>query len=355
MHFSGVREVRVARSMHSYMDTANIRVPRMARLKKGALQADGSVKPKPGAGVDVATASLIKDGDKVTIKLGYNGQMQTEFEGFVKRRNIGMPLDIECEGYARQLRTQVSVAGFIKETTTKKFLEIACGIRDAKGALLAKPTTDVTVICDADMPMSNIRMLEGTNGLQIIDEIKRISQNTLSIFFIEPKVMWCGFTYTAYRQKVDPFNTGEAKYRLGYNCIKDNGLKERVVTDPVQVIFSGTSVAGHKVMTASEAKSAKSKAKTVFNNVGDLNWLHKLANEKQYKLNYAGYEGTITGFLQPYCAPSYKAVIVDKEFEERNGTYLVESTTVTFGLNGARRAVELGPLIGFDPNKITQL
>ena len=143
---------------------------------------------------------------------------------------------------------------------------------------------------------------------------------------------------------------GTVNYRLGYNVVKDNNLKERVVTDePVQIMYNGTLATGEKVMTASDYAVAKRKQKSIVNNVGDTTTMKALANEKQYKTNYAGYEGSINAFLQPFCQPGWVANIVDDTYRERNGLYIIESTEVTFGVNGAKRKVEIGPKIGFNP------
>lgn len=348
--FSGVNRVNIKRSLHSYADSAVIKIPRQAMVQKGKLLNNGAIALLPGSSRELMLGKTIVADTPVSIKLGYNGEMKTEFEGFVKTRSLTMPLELVCEGYIRQLRKHVCMSGHIKNTTAKEFLEMACGIRDVKGTLLPKPLTDVTVVCQDDIPMCNI-MLIGANGQQMVDEVKKISLGTLSVFFIEPKVLWCGFTYTPYKQQNDPFGNGLVGYRLGWNCIKDNGLREKVVDEPVQVILGGTYATGQVVQTKSEAGYAIKKDKTTFNNVQDLGWMTKMANEKQYRMNYAGYEGHITGFLQPFCLPGYKAMVVDNQYPERNGHYMVESTEVSFGVGGARRVVELGPLVGFNPDQ----
>ena len=76
--------------------------------------------------------------------------------------------------------------------------------------------------------------------------------------------------------------------------------------------------------------------------VTDAATLKNMALAAQYKFNYDGYEGKITGFLQPYCEPAYMAYIEDKKYPERTGTYNVESTEVTYGMRGARRIVGIG-------------
>ena len=339
--FSGVHEVTIKRSLHNYEDTATIKVPRLARIL---------TKNQPSATMQ-KVGELINDGDSVSISLGYNGTLVNEFMGFVKRRNFGMPFEIECEGYCRQMRQNISLSKFFTTTSVKDLLLMACGIIDVNKNKI-EPLTDITLVCNVDVQLLNMTLTK-VNGLQVIDEIKKITMGTLAIFFITPTTLWCGFTYSAYVGNTDPFGNGSVSYRLGFNCLKDNGLRERVVDEPVQVILSGTFATGQRITTQSEASYAIKKDKTIINNVGSVATAKAIANEKQYQANYHGYMGHITAFLQPFAQPGYKAIISDDEYSERNGIYMVESTSVSFGVSGARRSVELGPMIGFNPKKQT--
>lgn len=335
--FRGVHEVRIKRSMNNYTDTASITLPSICRVVRG-----NSSMP-----VDLVTGTLFSEGDagnigdKVVIKLGYNGNLKTEFEGYVKRRDLAMPLVVDCEGYVKELRQQVSYsADYSKVNTSAKQL-----------LLNATASTDsVKVMCPVDFPISGIT-LDKADGLRICDWIKEASDHSLTLFFIQPDVLWCGLVYTPYAEGNDPFWGSDrghtANYRLGYNCVKDNGIKVRIPSEPVQIIMHGKLTSGVSVKTASKAAYAVRKVKSLINHVPDVNTVKSYAQEKEYTLNYKGYEGKINAFLEPYCLPGWKANVVDTRFPELNGSYLVVSTEVTFGVRGARRAVELGPRIGF--------
>jgi hypothetical protein len=329
--FSGVHEVRVRRGLHGLVDMAIIRIPSIGRVRQGKLNSDGSVTLVPGSARDVTVGSLFTDGDPVTIKLGYNGDMREEFRGFVKRRNLNMPLEIECEGYARLMRLQVDQTGnYTEGIQVKKLLE------------LAVQGTGIKVVCTVDFKLTGI-YLHHANGIQIVEHIRRCSANALNVFFIEPDVLWCGLVYTPYVAGNNIYNTPTVSYRLGWNVVKDNGLKERIPTEPVQIIMNGKVVSGDMVRTASKDKTAARKEKYLMNNVPDAKTLEAFAQELQLNMNYQGYEGAINGFLQPFCLAGYNANIVDARYPERNGVYLVESAEVLFGTNGARRRVDIGP------------
>ncbi len=332
--FSGVHEARIKKSIHSIVEAASITIPSVGHIKP----ANGSVPIK------LTTGLQFSDGDPITIQLGYNGAMQTEFVGFVKRRDLAIPLVVECEGYARQLRLNVSVSADYtkKNTSAKKLLELAC-----KG-------TDIKVECPVDFPLSGIKLVKA-DGVRICDYIKEASDHTLTIFFKEPKVLWCGLIYTAYAQGQaqgqqnanNAWGFPTVKYRIGYNTPKDNQLKERVLSEPVQVIMKGKLASGTQVFTSSKAAYAKRKVQSMVNHVPDNKTVGLFAQEKEYTMNYIGFEGKVTGFLQPYALPGYDAYIKHAQYPELEGVYVIESTDVSFGVKGARRVCEIGPRVGF--------
>src|SRR4051812_31561403 len=101
--FTGVHDVHIKKGMHGYVSTAMVKVPSVAYIQKGKLQPDGSVKIVPGTRVAVNTKTKFNNGDPIVIKLCYNGVLKEEFRGFVKKRSGDMPIDVECEGFERQL------------------------------------------------------------------------------------------------------------------------------------------------------------------------------------------------------------------------------------------------------------
>ncbi len=335
--FSGVNEVRVKRSLHDFTDTCIIRIPSIGRIYRKNGGADATLS---------AMANAFSEGDKLTVLLGYNGDVRMEFEGFLKLKGLGMPLELICEGYVRQMRLNIHINGPLESTTAKELLLMATGQMDIDKKKIASPLTDIKVVCNVDMSITDLQLINA-DGVAICNKIKELSLGTLAVFFIEPKVLWCGLTYTPYAAGNDPFDTGNVNYRLGYNCLKDNNLKVRVPVEEVQVLVNHVTATGQKVETKSQAEHAKRKEKHYLKNVPSKTTATSFANEKQYQANYSGYEGSLTGFLQPYCLPGYKANIADSRYPERNGVYMIDGVDVVFGMSGARRNVEIGPQIGF--------
>jgi hypothetical protein len=327
--FSGLHDIRIRRSIHSYSDSAEIVVPAICKVRKG--NSIGGYQP---------LADLISDRDPVTISLGYDGALQTEFRGFVRRRTLAMPMVIECEGMAQTMRLNMDMSGFYEVTTAQA---LASGL-----ARTIDGDSGFSVQVADDLPLENM-LLNHVNGTELCEAFKRISQGTLSVFFKDFSTLWIGLLYTPYKNGVDPLSLGSVDLRLGYNTIRDNGLRMHTASDPVQIVFHNFSATGERrqVLSAADVKARGRKEVSIMNNIGDAGTLLKLANEKMYRANYQGYSGYINAFLQPFCGPGWLANIMDDRYPERNGAYLIESSEVRFGTAGARRRIEVGPKLGF--------
>ena len=324
-NFSGAHEVRVKRSMRTLQDSCTITLPARGGVLKNGRQVEA----------DVVMAQKFNEGDGVHVNLGYNGDVNNEFVGFVRSIGTGRPLVLECEGYVRELRLNCDFNKHYAKTTAKEMLQLAC------------QGTDITVQCPVYFPLCNFT-LQHANGEDICNYVKEASDHMLSIFFVEPKVLFCGLTYLSYATANPLFGLPTVDYRVGYNCVRDNGLKKRVPKERVQIIMKGRTANGNFVKTASKDKTAANKVKTLHNHVPDDKTLGMFAQEKEYQLNYTGYEGPIPGFLYPYALPGFDAHVVNTDMPELNGKYLIEETDVTFGMRGARRHVKVGARVGFD-------
>ncbi len=326
--FSGVYEVCIKRSMHSIADNAIIKLPSIGKIAS---------KNKTLAET-ITTGKKFRDGDPVTIKLGYNGILQTEFRGFVNHRSLAMPLTISCDGYGWLLRRN-SVKIFAKVITVENLL--------LKAVDQLERGYKIKIRCTVDFKLTNVQ-IPGCSGFEVITNIIKYTDGCLTCFFIEPDVLWCGFVYSLVSRGRDMFKSGMVDYKLGYNVINDNDLKERSVeNDPVEVTYSSKLASGEKCSGVSDTRNGIARTyNRILNQVKDATALKELAIEKAEKLNYSGYEGSIVGFLEPYAAPGATASIADVRYPERNGKYLIESTEVRFGVNGARRIVEIGPMMG---------
>jgi len=325
--FTGVHSIVIKRSVHSIVETARITVPAIAAtIKNGKASIERS-----------STASQFSVGDAVTIRLGYNGRLETEFVGFVKQLNLNMPLEIECEGYSYLLRNNKPTI-----TTTKQDIK---SLAEAAVADIANGQK-ISVICDESFELTNVA-IDTPSGFDLLNYISKLTDNNISCFFIEPSTLWCGLLYTAATKGTLVNDTKKAQYRPGFNALKNHTLRTHNTEIAAgSVEYNRRNADGTKSSyVATTATNNKYKHALTLNNIKNEKGLKLLAEEKVLCNNYQGCEGIIEGLLQPYVAPGYKVYIQDNVSPAINGTYLAESTEVRFGVDGARRIVELGPKV----------
>lgn len=302
-------EVKVNTSIFEYVNRAVIKVPLTARIKQAGKVVTASTE----------TAKEIQEGDKVVIRLGYNGSLKTEFEGFVARLNYKSPLEIECEGYSYQLRKK-QMSGIMKSTT---LLDI-----------LKKLIEGTDVILDRDIPHFPIEkvVLQGKRGTDVLESLKQMSKGLVRFTF-SGNVLWGGLVYLQ--------NRGDVKYRLGYNVIKDGNLIRREAkNDEVTVTWKGKMKDGTKV-TATAGSKGEVQVKSS-HAITDARALKQLAAADVAKQSYDGYEGKIKAFGVPFCNAGFRCFLQDEKYPERGGTYIVQTTETVYCMSGFRRTVGIG-------------
>lgn len=132
------------------------------------------------------------------------------------------------------------------------------------------------------------------------------------------------------------------KYELRLNVINSDQLIYRLAEDAkIEIKAICIKKDGSKI----EAKkgSSEGSSKTIyFYDVEDTKELATLAQAELLRHSYDGYEGIVETFLVPYAQPAMYASISDKQYNERDGEYYIESVDTTFGRSGGRRKLTLG-------------
>lgn len=314
--FTSVNDVKIKRSIHSFIDTATILLPASARLKLK----DNVKMPT----TSMPTAKAFKEGDLVEIWLGYNDEYpnEPEFKGFVKRVNATSPCEIECEGYSWQLRRKNVLWSSGKEKTTlRKMLEMLIDGTDIK---LSDEIPDIQLeqVCEGNI-----------SGTDALDWIKK---NLYLTVYFSGHILYAGLAYIPQPDKT------AVEYTIGWNLVKDNQLKFRNATD-AKIMVKAVYFNKRNKATEKTAGDSTGAIRTIFvQNIESEQELLQVAERKAQELRYDGYEGKVTGFLVPFALPGYRATLKDSKYTERDGTYLIESTEVKFGTSGARRISEIG-------------
>lgn len=303
--FKSVNDVEIKRSIYNLAATAVIKVPVTAVLKQTGK-----------APTYIETAEAVKVGDPVEIRLGYDGQMNTEFIGYVKRLNYKVPFEIECEDEYYKTRS-INCVFSKKETSLKQCLStVLPGIKIAS--------------C-IDLTLKNF-VVNNKPGNWLLGYLKK--EYGLTVFFDVEGRLYAGKAHDVQGDKV--------KYQLRFNVIKDDDLKFQLAADvrlKVKAICyykDGTKIEGELGEEGGENKTL------YYYDVKDAKELKMLAQEELKRYSFDGYRGKIETFLFPFALPGMVAVLDDPVYQERSGNYYIESVDVSFGTGGARRKVEIG-------------
>lgn len=303
--FTSVNEVKIKRSIYNLAATAAIKVPVTAVLRHAGT---------PPAYIE--TAQEIRVGDTVEVRLGYDGRYNLEFTGYVRRLNYKVPLEIECEDEYYKTRS-VNCVFSAKETTLK--------------ACLNAVLPSVKLAYCADLTLKNL-VIDNKPGSWLLGYLKKTYG--LTAFFDLQGALYIGKAHAVQGEMV--------KYVLRENVITDSDLKYQRAEDvrlkvkAVCYYRDGSRIEGEIGEEGGETKTL------YYYDVKNAKELKALAEAELKRYSYDGYRGKIETFLLPYALPGMVARLDDPVYQERSGTYYIESTEVSFGTSGARRNVEIG-------------
>ncbi|MBV8255004.1 MAG: hypothetical protein JO154_20555 [Chitinophaga sp.] len=308
--------VKISKSIFDFVDKAVFKMPDAAKIMNGTILVNDKTD----------TALLFKEGDEVSIWLGYNDILQDEFKGFVTKVNHTSPVEIECEGYAYQLRGGSNINKVYINTTLKKVLQ----------EITATTSIKLGEIPDVAIDKLTIHEKSRTEILLLLKNYYKLE------FFFNGDELSANLMYL--------HREADVKYRLGFNVIKADELKlKNGGKDKIVVRFLSDKRNGEKVQgkVGSSQKDAKEELLKI-PSVSEKKSLEKIAEKHAYTLSYEGYEGKIECFLVPYCIPGFRASFEDLKHPEKNGNYYVQATEVTYGKEGARRSVTIGAKLSSD-------
>jgi hypothetical protein len=303
--------IKWKRGVNDYSDTATIKLPAIAMLKK-----NGDVYER------VETGLQFKEGLMVEIYCGYNGNNSLRFMGFIRRINPTIPLEIECEGYSYQLRKKQGFNKSYKVGTKLKTLlhDLVRGT----DIMLSSAIPDVTL----ESPVS----FSKKTGTEVLDWLKTDMHMAVYFNFDE---LYVGPMFTQLK--------GTIKLQLGWNVIQDNELKfnaNKELAD-VRMVLSNKQKNGKTETAVQDGKGDNVKQLKMKVRV-DSETLKKIVADQKLRLINRGYEGAVTTFLIPYAEPAMAAQLSDSKYPARSGKYFIEAVEGDFSSGGGRQKIKIG-------------
>lgn len=262
-------------------------------------------------------------GDAVTIKLGYDNNLETEFTGYLKRiSRDNNSLVLECED-ALWLTNKMVADMEYKSISLKELLT----------GILAQVDPEMTVECDYDFTYEKMVVFKST----ALDVLKKVHEDTKANIWFEGKTL---HVHPVYQQaKGDKPVIYDTEVNVQSNELKWKDATDKRVMVEVKYVKPNGELSkqeygvngGEKVTRYVEASNEE-----------DL----KKAAENEYNLwNYSGYEGSLTGWLVPVVKAGGSVRLRDKKRPEE-GVYYVTGVEIEFGRSGAKRKVTLGRKLG---------
>ena len=303
--FNAVADCNIVEDVSTLTDTCEIQLPKKIKWQE-AVAKNG--KPP------------IKRGDKITIKLGYDGNLQTRFTGFIRSVDAKVSITIKCEDGMFVLKSHKVKPKAFKNASLHEIM-----------SYLLEGTSIQFQLMDKDIKVGNWRLTK-THASEELQELKE--KMMLSSYFRRingESILYIGLAYPLDNRK-------KVKFMHGKNIIDEN-FEYRDKED---------------IRVRCEAQSFNAKNKKVTYEYGDKdgdvikirmdglteNELKKYAIEAVERYKQSGFKGSFETFGQPEVS---KCDMVEIHASDGNsGVYLVKKLEIEFGTNGYRQKIELG-------------
>lgn len=307
-----VNNVEIEESVRELDGKCTITLPR-AFVKKG----------------DKGVTDFIKRKDKVTVELGYNGEYDVEFEGYVDVIGSETPLVIECDNMWFPHKQNNLLKSFksttLKEVLTYAFPGYTIVCPDAKlGKFLIQNTSSYYVI----------KGLKDTCGFYAkLDE----SNKKITGFYPFSATDYTTHTYVFGTHDEQKLTALRAK-KLSTN-VKKNGLKFlhkaelKIALTAKALQRNGKTL---KVKVGSTESDAEKRTRNYGYEITTEKELKAAAEKDLKKWSYDGYQGAITGFGYPLTHAGDTLRIIDPDNSEREGQYLVDKVKINYSAENAQ-------------------
>lgn len=304
--FNRVNEVTIERSAHSLEDVCEIKLPATARLVRGT-EVIGEEE----------VAKTFAAGDEVIVKLGYDGVLREEFRGYVTSIKPEVPVVVKCIDGMYHLQRKNCLQSW-KSVKLDEVLEYL--VEGTPISLIGEvPTITFTKFY--------LRNVTAAYALQQLKEKYGL------VIYLKGNGL-----YVSLARHDDGT---EVRYEFGVNVIESK--LEWVTEDDKRLKVEAVHIRKDNTRLKVEVGDKDGEKRTLYYyDVESEAALRKLAENDMKKLRYSGYKGDMTTFLLPNVEPGNVGVIQDNDWPERDGKYIVEKVTTTYGSQGARRKINLG-------------
>lgn len=261
-------------------------------------------------------SEIFRKDDPVIIELGYNGEYQKEFEGYISKVSADIPVKIECEDEMRVI-SRIPVNASFQKTTLKGLFQ----------RLL--PDYEVDAL---EVEIGAVRFAKTNMG-----KVLQFLKDDYSLHsYMKGKTLVCGKVYSDDSEK-DPIVLHLEKNVVNNALNYKNREDVRIRINAVSTLTNGQKI---EVTVGDEDGDER---QLTYYGIEVLAELEKLANEDLKKYKVDGFDGNVVTFGIPFIQHGDKVQLTSFIYPDRDGTYYVERTKVVFDDSPQyRRTNELG-------------
>lgn len=305
--FNAVHKIEIKNSVKQLADECTIELPMIFLQKSG----------------ENKLSDVVQEGHRVRVRLGYNDELFTEFKGYVKTLHYDRPFRIECEDEMYQLRHKAAKPGVYENIDLSTFLknqglEATVNLTDNGGK-------------DVGFTLSKFIVAKGETLYNVLFNLKKDPYSLYSYY--DDGNLKIGWAYSVHSKM------GETNYTIGQNVVKNELSYIKAEGRECRVKAISNNEDGKKVVI--EIGDADATVRTLnFFNV-PTHELRSRAEAELKRMKFTGYSGKLVGFGFPRTKAGSMIKLSDKNYKDREGKYLVDAVTITYGSDGYRRENEI--------------
>jgi hypothetical protein len=309
IRFDYVHNVKVDSHTQRLTDTAIVQLPRKLSWR------------------DEQLYGLVKRGDQIVIKLGYDGRLNSVFTGYINRVQMGTPIIIECEDEMWPLKRNKLTA---KTWTSVKLSELLAYVL---------PSGTKTIV--ADLNLGEVKIENQPTAAQVLEFLR--STYNLSVFFREGTLFAVLPSY---------FTANEAGFKpvifnKHYNVVYGSDQLRFTREDELRIAIVAKAITRANLVLETRIPEIPVEGEQIRTfyapHAQSLNELKQFAQNQFDFFNVDRMDGKFTAFGEPFVRKGEVIKYIDPEWPDRSGmSFSIDGVTYEFGLSGYRQHIELG-------------
>ena len=324
LEFNVCQSIHIESSVQVLSNSAKIELPREFR----------NAVDKVGKSINISGKSILdfmNRGDAIKIELGYDGKLETEFEGYITKIGAETPLVLECEDEMFQLKKAPRVTKFIK---SGKLIDILKAVMPA----------NYTIEINGDYSI-NKWLIDDATPYEVLEELRE--KLGIRAYFKNPSTLVVGMIASKPVPEKEKKEADEKlephKFDFGKNIRRGSNLKfERKEDHIVEVIVESEQSNGQKLKYVTGMKGGNTIKKSMPGLT--MSEMIEWADWSLHSNYFDGFRGDFSSWCEPRTKPGDTAELLRPFYKDghQDGRYFIESVTIDVnGTDGIKRTNNL--------------